>query len=203
MENDPQSSALKRHNLSLNVARVLQHIVFHSYYNESLTFICYELMPFVEILKFTDNEKIVATIPRKWIFHASDFKDSKFVKFNIPPDTLFVEPQAISHLIIASRNETGKAFLQAIYDTSFRDIEKEKHQKKMKKQKDLEIEIKNLSTQLESLTVSHQSVSEDHKKVFEKHQSMLDIIMKGIKEASDTHSDLHKLFETIVSKIEV
>lgn len=154
-------------------------VAFVTYYNDFVaTYV--DVLPFARLCKFVDEKRAIRTIPHDWMRTASSFKDPKFAAHRIPPDTMFVILPAINHLIVLSKSESGLAFIQRLNDTTFLVIENAR--------------LLKMATELHHLKKSTKEVKETH-------STALDVIHSAIKEASDNHSVLHKVFVNLCEQI--
>ncbi|AQN78566.1 ACH96143.1 unknown protein [Kallithea virus] len=182
MPNFGEHSHLDRHNFNTEVNKTSIVVSFHTYYSEK-TPVYYELLPFVQMLKFVKDRDIINSIPRGWIKRCEDFHDEKLVKAQILPETLFGEFSAVHFIITSSDSKIRLEFIEKLSELCFRKIDSTRMQRIHHKNRLLSEEVVLLRSRQE------------------KHSSVLDVIRETLKIISEHHIELEKVIKKIYDKI--
>ncbi|AUQ44011.1 putative gp013-like protein [Esparto virus] len=181
-ENTTSHTHLDRHNFNTEVGKSKVMVSFLTYYSEESP-VYYELMPFIQMLKFIKDRDILNSLPREWVKQCSDFKDPKFEQAQILPDTMFGEFSAVHLIITSSESKIRMEFVEKLSNICFRRIEGNRTQRIHQKHKQLEDKIICLRDQ------------------HERHTSILDVIRDAIKVISEHHNSIEQLLHRLYEKI--
>lgn len=194
-------SCLNRNTITLN-GSVMS---FYSYYTYG-TPIYYEVVPIVELLKFTKKDAIIAAIPQVWVKSVESLNDPVFDTHKIHKDVQFVEASAIAYLISISENKTLANTVTNLYNMCIRKIETDRIKLVNDKVVSLKKKVKSLEDDITNLNETHGKKLTELKQAHQNHTEQNADFMSIMKETMNIvvgkNKELGSAFEALISYLE-